>query len=127
MVLSLHERNEQEFGGYKAEDRKLIQSSNVIGTSTSRTELDMFHVFLEIRRALNNSKRLLSFSLERDLSRGGGERRDGDPSYFSLARACSCARIPFPVPFRRRAIQTILFLDVDVICAPFLSLDIIER
>ena len=46
MVLSLHERNEQEFGGYKAEDRKLIQSSNVIGTSTSRIELDMFTRFL---------------------------------------------------------------------------------
>ena len=46
MVLILHERKEQEFGGYKAEDRKLIQSTNVIGTSTSRTELDMFTRFL---------------------------------------------------------------------------------
>ena len=46
MVLILHERKEQEFGGYKAEDRKLIQFSNVIWTSTSRTELDMFTRFL---------------------------------------------------------------------------------
>ena len=46
MVLILHERKEQELWGYKAEDRKLIQSSNVIGTSTSRTELDMFTRFL---------------------------------------------------------------------------------
>ena len=46
MVLILHERKEQEFWGYKAEDRKLIQSSNVIGTSTSRTELDMLTRFL---------------------------------------------------------------------------------
>ena len=46
MVLILHERKEQEFGGYKAKDRKLIQSSDVIGTSTSRTELDMFTGFL---------------------------------------------------------------------------------
>ena len=30
----------------KAEHRKLIQSSNVTGTSTSRTELDMFTRFL---------------------------------------------------------------------------------
>ena len=36
MVLILYERKEQEFGCHKAEDRKLIQSSNVIGTSTSR-------------------------------------------------------------------------------------------
>ena len=63
MVLILHERKEQEFGGYEAENRKLIQSSNVIGTSTLRTELDMFTRFLRnnIRCALNNSKRLLSF------------------------------------------------------------------
>ena len=46
MVVILHERKEQEFGGYKAEDRKLIQFSNVIGTSTSSTELDMFTRFL---------------------------------------------------------------------------------
>ena len=36
MVLILYERKELEFGCHKAEDRKLIQSSNVIGTSTSR-------------------------------------------------------------------------------------------
>ena len=36
MVLILHERKEQEFGGHKAEDRKLIPSSDVTGTSTSR-------------------------------------------------------------------------------------------
>ena len=46
MVLILHERKEQEFGGYKAEDPKLIQSSNVIETSTSSAELDMFTRFL---------------------------------------------------------------------------------
>ena len=46
MVLILHERKEQEFGGYKAEDRKVIQSSKVTGTSTSRTELDMLTRFL---------------------------------------------------------------------------------
>ena len=36
IVLILYERKEQEFGCHKAEDRKLIQSSNVTGTSTSR-------------------------------------------------------------------------------------------
>ena len=45
MVLILYERKEQEFGCHKAEDRKLIQSSNVIGTSTSRFWTRHVHTF----------------------------------------------------------------------------------
>ena len=75
MVFILHERKEQEFGGYKAEDRKLIQSSNVIGTSTSLTELDMFTRFLR-----NNGAHLiirnvcyLFLGLRSRLSKGKGK------------------------------------------------------
>ena len=75
MVLILHERKEQEFGGYKAEDRKLIQSSNVIGTSTALTELDMFTRFLR-----NNGAHLiirnvcyLFLGLRSRLSKGEGK------------------------------------------------------
>ena len=49
----------------------------------------------------NNSQRVSQKGKERDLSRGGGERRDGDPSYFSLARALLVRPSSFPVPFRR--------------------------
>ena len=45
MVLILHERKAQEFVGHEAEDRKLIQFSNVIETSTSRIWARHVHIF----------------------------------------------------------------------------------
>ena len=63
MVLILHERKAQEYRGHEAGDRKLIQSSiqcywevNLAFFSSTGS-----HIFLVIRRALDNSKRLLSF------------------------------------------------------------------
>ena len=77
------------------------------------------HNFLAKRRALNDSKRLLSFlwpawqsfERERDFRFGRVRRRKGKLAYFSLARAHACARIPFSLPFEGLPLGLSFFLD----------------
>ena len=77
------------------------------------------HNFLAKRRALNDSKRLLSFlwpawqsfERERDFRFGRVRRRKGKFAYFSLARAHACARIRFSFPFEGLPLRLPFFLD----------------
>ena len=88
-------------------------------TATSRiySSFTCSHNFLAKRRALNDSKRLLSFfGPHGSLSKGKGifgrvRRRKGNLAYFSLARAHACARIPFPFPFEGLPLGLPFFLD----------------
>lgn len=114
MVLILHERKAQEYGGHEAEDRKLIQSfiQCYWDVNLAFLRATCSHIFLVIRRALIIPNVCYFFlGLRGRLSKGkrkefkgggGGGGREGDPSYFFLTRTHACARI---------STQTILFLD----------------
>ena len=95
----------------------ISQGRHVESTSRIYSSFKCSHIFLAIRRALNDSKRLLSFpwatwhAFERErkmieMERGGG-RGEGEGEGTILI--FSSHANTFTLPFRRPATQTIFF------------------
>ena len=117
----------------------ISQGRHVESTSRIYSSFKCSHIFLAIRRALNDSKRLLSFpwatwhAFERErkmieMERGGGKgrgRRGGDHSYFFLTREYLYP--PLSQACHSDYLFFLIIYDVDVVCMSELYLYIIER